>query len=277
MFGGEGRPVRPRLVRRASIVPRGRSWGPSPPSCSGGGRRGRTEWLLTGATRTPVRASGWTIDRRPRRGLEHSIRPRRLHLRASGSPTGSRCGSRCSRRRGKPPSPWGWRGASDTTASPLRCSTVTSFVDRSAAILDSPRPTGTRPYGVSASWPTSSRNGIVVVCALISPYQAARDEVRALHDGRFFEVHIATPHLVCANRDPKGLYARKQMGRSSTSRGSTTRTRSRRTRSRRSDTDPERAGVGGDGLGRPSSLTGALSRRSPASSSSSTSSPSGGQ
>jgi len=57
-----------------------------------------------------------------------------------------------------------------------------------------------------------SRNGIVAVCALISPYQAARDEVRALHEGRFFEVHVATPQRVCADRDVKGLYARRREG-----------------------------------------------------------------
>lgn len=57
-----------------------------------------------------------------------------------------------------------------------------------------------------------SRNGIVAVCALISPYRAARDDVRALHEGRFFEVHVATPQQVCAERDVKGLYARRREG-----------------------------------------------------------------
>ncbi len=57
-----------------------------------------------------------------------------------------------------------------------------------------------------------SHNGIVAVCALVSPYRAARDEVRALHEGRFFEIHVATPPAVCAHRDVKGLYARRQSG-----------------------------------------------------------------
>ncbi len=57
-----------------------------------------------------------------------------------------------------------------------------------------------------------SRNGVVTVCSVISPYRAARDEVRALHDGRFFEVHVATPVEVCAARDVKGLYARQRAG-----------------------------------------------------------------
>jgi len=57
-----------------------------------------------------------------------------------------------------------------------------------------------------------SRNGVVAVCSVISPYRAARDEVRAMHDGRFFEVHVATPVEVCAARDVKGLYARQRAG-----------------------------------------------------------------
>jgi len=57
-----------------------------------------------------------------------------------------------------------------------------------------------------------SRNGIVAICALVSPYQAARDEVRVLHAGRFFEVYVATPQPVCAQRDVKGLYARRRAG-----------------------------------------------------------------
>lgn len=57
-----------------------------------------------------------------------------------------------------------------------------------------------------------SRNGIVAVCALISPYRADRDAVRAMHSGPFCEVHVATPVDVCAKRDVKGLYARQRAG-----------------------------------------------------------------
>ena len=57
-----------------------------------------------------------------------------------------------------------------------------------------------------------SRNGVVVVCALISPYREEREEVRALHGGRFCEVHVAAPVEVCAERDVKGLYARQRAG-----------------------------------------------------------------
>ena len=57
-----------------------------------------------------------------------------------------------------------------------------------------------------------SRNGVVVLCPVISPYRAGRDEVRELHAGRMVEVHVAAPVDVCAERDVKGLYARQRTG-----------------------------------------------------------------
>src|SRR5919112_1992308 len=57
-----------------------------------------------------------------------------------------------------------------------------------------------------------SRNGVVVVASVISPYRAVRDELRELHAGRFFEVYVATPVEVCAERDVKGLYAKQRAG-----------------------------------------------------------------
>ncbi len=57
-----------------------------------------------------------------------------------------------------------------------------------------------------------SRHGVVVLCSLVSPYRAARDEVRARHKGRFFEIYVSTPPEVCAQRDVKGLYARARAG-----------------------------------------------------------------
>ncbi len=60
-----------------------------------------------------------------------------------------------------------------------------------------------------------ARNGVVVIAAVVSPFAAARDDVRALHtrDGSaFYEVHIATPVEICAERDVKGLYARQRTG-----------------------------------------------------------------
>jgi adenylylsulfate kinase len=57
-----------------------------------------------------------------------------------------------------------------------------------------------------------ARNGVVVLCSVISPYRAVRDELRARHEGRFVEIFVATPVEVCAQRDVKGLYARKDAG-----------------------------------------------------------------
>ena len=57
-----------------------------------------------------------------------------------------------------------------------------------------------------------SRNGVVAVASVISPYRAMRDELRELHEGRFFEVHVAAPVAVCSERDVKGLYAKQRAG-----------------------------------------------------------------
>jgi sulfate adenylyltransferase len=58
-----------------------------------------------------------------------------------------------------------------------------------------------------------ARHGGVAVCAAISPYCAARNEVRDLV-GRenFIEVFVDTPLSVCEARDMKGLYARARRG-----------------------------------------------------------------
>ncbi len=54
-------------------------------------------------------------------------------------------------------------------------------------------------------------HGVFVVCALISPYAAARQQVRQLCR-RFIEVHVATPLTECERRDVKGLYRRARAG-----------------------------------------------------------------
>ena len=57
-----------------------------------------------------------------------------------------------------------------------------------------------------------ARNGVIVLVSVISPYRATRDEVRSVHEGRFVEVHVATPLEVCESRDLKGLYAKARAG-----------------------------------------------------------------
>jgi len=51
--------------------------------------------------------------------------------------------------------------------------------------------------------------GLVVICSLISPLQADREQARAIiGPEHFLEVHLSTPLAVCEQRDPKGLYRR---------------------------------------------------------------------
>ncbi|HET9732518.1 MAG TPA: adenylyl-sulfate kinase [Acidimicrobiales bacterium] len=57
--------------------------------------------------------------------------------------------------------------------------------------------------------------GAVALVSLISPFRAGRDEARQLHSEAnlaFFEVWVDAPLEVCAERDPKGLYARARAG-----------------------------------------------------------------
>jgi adenylylsulfate kinase len=56
-----------------------------------------------------------------------------------------------------------------------------------------------------------AHHGVAVLVAAISPYRQARDQVRASVD-RFVEVHVAAPLDICAQRDPKGLYAKALAG-----------------------------------------------------------------
>jgi adenylylsulfate kinase len=58
----------------------------------------------------------------------------------------------------------------------------------------------------------AQQNKIVVV-ALISPYRAAREEIRNQMEGiPFIEVYVNAPLDVCESRDPKGLYKRARRG-----------------------------------------------------------------
>jgi adenylyl-sulfate kinase len=59
-----------------------------------------------------------------------------------------------------------------------------------------------------------ARAGAVVVVCAISPYEEARRRARTLveESAPFVEIHVATPLDVCAERDPKGLYAKARSG-----------------------------------------------------------------
>lgn len=57
--------------------------------------------------------------------------------------------------------------------------------------------------------------GVVALAALISPFAESRAMARALHEDvglAFVEVYCAAPVAVCAQRDPKGLYAKASSG-----------------------------------------------------------------
>jgi bifunctional enzyme CysN/CysC len=55
--------------------------------------------------------------------------------------------------------------------------------------------------------------GLVVFVALVSPYRSDREAAAGLFDeGDFLEVFVDTPVEVCAERDPKGLYAKAAAG-----------------------------------------------------------------
>jgi sulfate adenylyltransferase len=58
-----------------------------------------------------------------------------------------------------------------------------------------------------------TRHGGSVICAAISPYRSARNEVRKMVGAdRFIEVFVDTPIGVCEERDVKGLYDKARRG-----------------------------------------------------------------
>jgi len=57
-----------------------------------------------------------------------------------------------------------------------------------------------------------SRNGVITIVALISPFQSIRDYARNLI-GRFVEVWVNCSVEICRKRDPKGLYKQAQEGK----------------------------------------------------------------
>ena len=56
-----------------------------------------------------------------------------------------------------------------------------------------------------------SRNGVIAVCAAVSPYRATREEVRR-NTRRFIEVYVECPVDVAEQRDTDGWYAKARRG-----------------------------------------------------------------
>jgi sulfate adenylyltransferase len=73
------------------------------------------------------------------------------------------------------------------------------------------RDTNVRRIGFVAS--EIVRHGGIAICAAISPYRAARNEVRQMvGDDKFIEIFVDTPLEVCEKRDTKGMYAKARNG-----------------------------------------------------------------
>jgi len=56
-----------------------------------------------------------------------------------------------------------------------------------------------------------SRHGVVAIAAAVSPYRAAREQVRASIE-HFVEVYVNAPLDTCIRRDAKGLYKKAKSG-----------------------------------------------------------------
>jgi adenylyl-sulfate kinase len=56
-----------------------------------------------------------------------------------------------------------------------------------------------------------SRNGIIAICAAVSPYRSTREEVRR-NTTNFVEVYVECPVEVAASRDSDGMYAKARRG-----------------------------------------------------------------
>ena len=55
--------------------------------------------------------------------------------------------------------------------------------------------------------------GLIVITALVSPFEADRQRARSIFDdGDFIEVFVDTPVDICISRDPKGLYKKAKDG-----------------------------------------------------------------
>ena len=58
-----------------------------------------------------------------------------------------------------------------------------------------------------------SRNGVIAIVSLISPYRSSRESAKLMiGPERFVEVYVKTSLAECEKRDPKGLYKRARKG-----------------------------------------------------------------
>lgn len=57
-----------------------------------------------------------------------------------------------------------------------------------------------------------SRNGVIVIVAVISPYRDMRKMARDMIEADFIEVFVNAPVEVCKQRDVKGMYKKAERG-----------------------------------------------------------------
>ena len=86
---------------------------------------------------------------------------------------------------------------------------VRRYLSRDLSFSKADRDENVRRIGFLAE--LLSRNGVVALVSVISPYRAVRDEVRS-RVGNFLEVYVNAPLGVCEGRDVKGLYRKARSG-----------------------------------------------------------------
>ena len=57
-----------------------------------------------------------------------------------------------------------------------------------------------------------SRNGVIVIAPVISPYRQVREELKQTTTN-FIEIYVQASLAVCESRDVKGLYAQAKVGK----------------------------------------------------------------
>jgi sulfate adenylyltransferase len=88
---------------------------------------------------------------------------------------------------------------------------VRTHLSKGLGFSKADRDTNVRRIGFVAS--ELVRLGGVVICAVVSPYRAARNDVRNMvGKDQFVEVFVNTPLHICATRDVKGFYAKARRG-----------------------------------------------------------------
>lgn len=87
---------------------------------------------------------------------------------------------------------------------------IRSYLSPDLGFSKKDRDTNVRRIGFVAT--LLSKNGVVAITSVISPYRAIRDEIRMMSKN-FIEVYVNAPLEVCEDRDVKGLYAMARSGK----------------------------------------------------------------